>query len=675
MKTILITFFCVFLTLEIYAYNFKVDGIFYTIKSANTVEVTYETDSYNSYKGRLVIPSEVTYDSNPYTVVSVSANAFYLSAELISVTIPYSVISIGNNAFGSCKNLTFINIQALVPPTTGINVFKWVKEPYVLVPEGCKNDYLAASWGSICRIVEDGPLVTIHNTTAGELSQTLLNSGCSPLSGIVRLKVSGFINNVDFIQIGVNYTSLISLDLSDAIVTDQTIPAEAFKSNTLLYSFRMPENVTIIGNYAFSECTALQGNLQLPFGLKSIGSCAFQGCKSLNGNLDLPNSLATIGWKAFYGCTGFTGDIVIPSSVTLIEPYTFGNCSGFDGVLTISGPVTSIGEGAFLDCYNLTGNLNIPNTVISTGNLAFSGCKGFNGKLYIGSSTRIIGSSSFSYCSGFTGDLVLPDSVIDIGNFTFSGCTGFNGGLYLSKSLTSIGIESFNGCSSLIGPLNIPATVTSIGASAFFECTGLSGNLIIPDGVSYIGAYAFSGCNRFDGVLRIPLQASSLGAYVFEGCTGFSELQIEKNTSALGNYAFGGCTGIRKIAVARAIPPFAADNTFNGISKETCQIIVPTGSSLTYKTTNVWSGFIYYSESDSLVSVAPEVERKIKIYSVSGGVVVEGISRGEEVILYDLNGILLKKTKSNDGKFFISAEPGAVYIVKTSEIVSKILCK
>ncbi|MDE5723214.1 MAG: hypothetical protein K2H99_03415, partial [Paramuribaculum sp.] len=65
------------------AYDFEVDGIYYSISSstAKTVSVTYK--SGNIYSGEIIIPEKVTYNSTEY-----------------------SVIEIGNYAFSGCSGLT-----------------------------------------------------------------------------------------------------------------------------------------------------------------------------------------------------------------------------------------------------------------------------------------------------------------------------------------------------------------------------------------------------------------------------------------------------------------------------------------------------------------------------------------------------------------------------------------
>ena len=68
----------------------------------------------------------------------------------------------------------------------------------------------------------------------------------------------------------------------------------------------IPESVTTIGKYAFSDCTNLI-------------------------TITIPTSVTTIGEYAFYECSNLT-TITIPTSVTTIGKYAFSNCSNLTSI-------------------------------------------------------------------------------------------------------------------------------------------------------------------------------------------------------------------------------------------------------------------------------------------------------------------------------------------------------
>ena len=129
------------------------------------------------------------------------------------------------------------------------------------------------------------------------------------------------------------------------------------------------DDVTSIGNYAFSGCSSLT-DITLPSSVTSIKSCAFYKCSQL-ASIEIPSSVTSIGNSAFRNCTGLTS-ITISDRVTSIGNYVFWGCSNLTSIV-IPDSVTSIGELAFSDCSSLT-SITIPDSVTSIGYAAFSDC-------------------------------------------------------------------------------------------------------------------------------------------------------------------------------------------------------------------------------------------------------------------------------------------------------------
>ncbi len=175
-------------------------------------------------------------------------------------------------------------------------------------------------------------------------------------------------------------TSLTSVHISDLEAWCK-ISFNSYDSNPLYYAHHLylkeeevkdlviPEGVTSIGGYAFSDCTSLT-SITIPSSVTSIGNKAFSGCTSLT-SISIPSSIISIGFDAFSGCTSLTS-ITIPSSVTTIEGFAFSGCTSLTSI-TIPSSVTSIGAWVFSDCTSLT-SITIPSSVTSIGNKAFSGC-------------------------------------------------------------------------------------------------------------------------------------------------------------------------------------------------------------------------------------------------------------------------------------------------------------
>jgi len=91
-----------------------------------------------------------------------------------------------------------------------------------------------------------------------------------------------------------------------------------FLNGTEIKDLVIPNNVTSIGNYAFSRCSDLT-SVTIPNSVTSIGSCAFLDCSGLT-SMTIPNSVTSIGMHSFAYCSGLTS-VTIPNSVTLIAKY------------------------------------------------------------------------------------------------------------------------------------------------------------------------------------------------------------------------------------------------------------------------------------------------------------------------------------------------------------------
>ena len=189
-------------------------------------------------------------------------------------------------------------------------------------------------------------------------------------------------------------------------------------------------NVTSIGDNAFSYCTALKDvDLSKASSLEVIGDHAFTYCTALKDvNLSEATSLSTIK-ASFYLCTGL-------ESVVLNE-----------GLQTIGG-------SAFNSCKNLK-KIHIPSTVTAIGGWCFEGCIGLEEVTFADNSklTTIAG-ATFIYCSSLK-KITIPKSVKEIqmdqdNNGAFRLCEGLESVIFEPGSqLTTVAQRAFGGCNKM----------------------------------------------------------------------------------------------------------------------------------------------------------------------------------------------------------------------------------
>ncbi len=471
----------IFSSFYAFAYDCKVDGIYYNLNNDDKTASVTSSSINNKYVGTIIIPESITYSGTTYSVTSIGDFAFSLCSGLTSVTIGNSVTSIGGFAFNDCSGLTSVTIPNSVT-SIGDSAF-----------QSCSG--LTS--------------VTIGNSVTS-IGDSAFH-GCSGLTSVTVDKNNGKYDSRD------NCNAIIDTSTNTLIVGCK---------NTII-----PNSVTSIGRFAFHGCSGLT-SVTIGNSVTSIGDGAFYGCSGLtsvtvdknNGTYDSRNNcnaiIDTSTNKLIVGCKNTT----IPNSVTSIDSYAFGGCSGLTSV-TIPNSVTSIGEGVFSGCSGLT-SVFIPNSVTSIGRFAFHGCSGLT-SVTIPNSVTSIGDFAFSRCSRLT-SVTIPNSVTSIGDSAFGGCTGLTS-VTIGNSVTSIGDDVFNGCSGLTS-VTIPNSVTSIGDRAFYYCSGLT-SVTIPNSVTSIGDRAFQGCSGLtsvtigNSVTSIGSWAfNSIGLWTFNGCSRLTKL-------------------------------------------------------------------------------------------------------------------------------------------------------
>ena len=401
----------------------------------------------------------------------------------------------------------------------------------------------------------------------------------------------------------------------DAPVT--SIGERAFDWRTSLTSVTIPDSVTEIGGWAFSDCSLT--SVTIPNSVTSIGNYAFDGCTSLT-SVTIPDSVTSIGFHAFFYCKSLAS-VTIPDSVTSIGAEAFSKCTSLTSV-TIGNSVTSIGDSAFSFCTSLT-SITIPNSVTSIGYDAFEGCTGeliidsnalglYGGKftkLTIGNSVTSIVDSAFSFCTSLT-SVTIGNSVTSIGGSAFEGCTSL-ASVTIPNSVTSIGNYAFQYCSSLTS-VTIPNSVTSIESDAFYDCTSLTsvhifdlsawckidfgnsyanplrngidlhlnGNKVtditISSDIAEIKNYTFCKCTSLTSV-TIPDSVTSIGYDAFDGCTSLTSVTIGNSVTSIGSYAFDGCTSLKSITIPDSVTEIG-NSAFSGCKSLTSVTI---GNSVT----------------------------------------------------------------------------------------------
>ena len=279
-------------------------------------------------------------------------------------------------------------------------------------------------------------------------------SGCTML-GLTFDLVSGITTGKDKIL------SLVLPDAAESIQVGVYNSSRYFSNLTSCGGI----NITSIGDYAFSGCTALQST-SFP-AAQSIGEGAFNGCTALQ-SVSFPVA-QSIGIGTFGGCTSLQSTD-LPESQN-IDVMAFEWCTALQSV---SFPATAIiGEFVFIGCTSL-------NTFNITGNGPLSVIE--NGKALVRNNTELVAYPAAS------------------GNITLA-------------AITSIGPGAFYGCTST--SISLPAA-QSIGERAFGLCISLQSISLLA--AQSIGDFAFGSCTSLQSV-NVPV-ITSFGSFVFAATSG-----------------------------------------------------------------------------------------------------------------------------------------------------------
>ena len=167
-------------------------------------------------------------------------------------------------------------------------------------------------------------------------------------------------------------------------------------------------------------------SLRIPSSVSVIGEWAFSNCKRLT-SIILPDSLIRIGEGCFYRChylktvklsasNNNSAPENIPNAEKIIDDMAFAYCSELR-TIEIPSSITGIGEDAFLKCKWLT-TIYLPSSVTTIGDYAFYGCKRLE-NVFLPTQLTNIGEHVFRRCTNLK-RIAIPASV-NIGLGAFGG--------------------------------------------------------------------------------------------------------------------------------------------------------------------------------------------------------------------------------------------------------------
>lgn len=347
----------------------------------------------------------------PYSVETISTNAFHNCQDLESITLPASLETIESSAFSSCRKLSEIKLPASLKAI----------QSYVF--DDCSSLETVFYYGSLeqwSKInVAKGflgfshPSLVMNDYTAQFIPVKDENDPDPPPKTVTITKYTG-----------TESTVILPSTINSWPVTK--IGEDALKDNTTITSVTIPDSVTEIGANAFAGCTNLTSvnyigdwsNLTIQSGNPAVQDAA--NAPLFDFEFIPPDNTAVIVTN--YKYNGAAADVTIPSRYQGKPVTTIGHAAFFNSAVTsvtIPDSVTSISDEAFINCPKLT-NISIPNSVTYIGFSAFSSCTSLK-SITLPSSLSFISGALFLGCSQLT-TIHIPVSVTSIGNNAFADC-------------------------------------------------------------------------------------------------------------------------------------------------------------------------------------------------------------------------------------------------------------
>ena len=316
------------------AYDFEVDGIYYSKTSENTVEVTKDGPLWAAppYEGDVVIPKSIEVDGQVYTVIGIGDRAFSGSGKNVtSVSLPNTIRRIGYESFGG------ISLTSLFLPESleeiGIRAFSSSHLMSVSLPEGLQTIGDEAFNGTcIATVVIPASVTSIGIAAFGHCQSFLDKAGCHGLASV---------------SVAEGNPVYDSRNNCNAIIETAT--------NTVIQgslSMVLPEDVLGIAERAFYHLMDLE-ILYLPASVETCGYACLYGCNGLKdiyvanptppatvrtlaaGSYHMPYSTATlhvpIGSKDRYLAADCWMNF---SKIEEFDPSTFDNPTVLEGIVT-----------------------------------------------------------------------------------------------------------------------------------------------------------------------------------------------------------------------------------------------------------------------------------------------------------------------------------------------------
>lgn len=399
------------------------------------------------------------------------------------------------------------------------------------------------------------------------------------------------------------------------------------------------DNVTIIGEHAFYDCSSLE-HIGLGRGTKIMGGSTFSGCKSLTG-IHLGESLVTVGNYAFYGCNSLSS-IVLPGSLSYLGSSAFKDCSKMNTVVmadrnSLLNDTISIGEWSSAESFSKTFTFAVTSGCVLSFDYDFEGISWRDQlAITINGDSHQFNSGKNTYRKTFPNAETVTFSIsfskysstayAEIKNIKVSDCSAV---LNLGSNGSS---PLFSDCpldSVYIGRNITYNTNSTYGYSPFYRNTTLR-SVVITDKETEISPNEFYGCTNLRNV-SVGDSVAVISDYAFSGCSSLEYFSFGSSVKSIGKEAFSDCTNMSRLISKAETPPSCGTQALDDINKWNCTLSVPKGFSSVYQQADQWKEFFFIEEIEYQKKLNGDVNGDGTINVADIATVISVMARSVEV--------------------------------------------